>query len=318
MTRFALLLAIIAPGLLPAAEWVDISEPVTSRLKPGYAGPTAGVAVDRISGNVFMVVNDQGLWRSGDHGASFSRVDEENIGGRCETGWGLQVDPAGQRLFCFMVYGGSALSTDGGGTWTKSGLSHLDFGSVDWGDTGKRLLAVRHESGGVLATSRDGGDTWQDLDRGFNGCGVFDRSTFVATKHKEKGIFHSVDAGVTWALTSSNTPTAAVPVILDGIGYWAGGTNLLASRDHGETWTQLGTPVEANFGPYFSSSEQHFVVVGPGGFQETKDGGKTWRTAAPLPPGFGVARIGPSYAWDPEADIFYASAMGKATFKYQR
>ena len=71
-----------------AAEWVNISDPFTTNLpKPGTYGPTAGVAVDRANGNVFMVVADYGMWRSADHGKTFSRVDNQTIGGRCETGW---------------------------------------------------------------------------------------------------------------------------------------------------------------------------------------------------------------------------------------
>jgi len=62
----------------------------------------------------------------------------------------------------------------------------------------------------------------------------------------------------------------------------------------------------------------HFVVVGKSGFQETKDGGKTWNVTAPLPPGFTVNRVGANYAWDAKANVFYASTMTKPTFKYQR
>src|SRR6476661_3871101 len=67
-------------ALASAAEWVNISDSVTSQVKPGYAGPTAGVTVDRVSGDVYMVVNDQGLWKSTDHGQTFTRVDDKNIG----------------------------------------------------------------------------------------------------------------------------------------------------------------------------------------------------------------------------------------------
>jgi len=316
--QFPIILALAAILPVSAADWVNISDSVTSQVKPGYAGPTAGVVVDRVSGDVFMVVNDQGLWKSTNHGESFARVDGGAIGGRCETGWALQADPGGHRLFGSMIYGGSAMTTDGGNTWTKSATSHLDFGAVDWADTGRRLLAIRHESGGVLTTSDDGGATWKDLEKGFSGCGVFDHSTFVATKLTEPGIFRSADTGATWTLADTNKPSAAVPVVFKGIGYWPTGKGILVSRDKGKTWAALGTPVDATHGPLFGESELHFVVVGRAGFQETKDGGKTWQLAAPLPAGFGINRIGPNYAWDPKANIFYASTMTKPTFKYQR
>ena len=113
----AILLSVLAAH---AAEWVNISDAVTAPLKPGYGGPTAGVTVNPANGDVFMVVSDLGLWKSSDHGATFARVDDKNIGGRCETGWALNFDPAGQRLFCFMIYGSSAMTIDGGKTWAKS------------------------------------------------------------------------------------------------------------------------------------------------------------------------------------------------------
>ena len=120
-----------------------------------------------------------------------------------------------------MIYGSSAMTTDGGKSWTKSKVSHLDFGGVDWADTGNRLLALRHESGGMLTTSDDRGATWKDLEKGFSGCGVFDSKTFVATKAKEQGIFRSTDAGATWTQVFAATPTAGMPVVFKGNGYWA-------------------------------------------------------------------------------------------------
>jgi photosystem II stability/assembly factor-like uncharacterized protein len=322
MTRVltAALLAMVAMGaeVVSGGEWVNISDPVTAQVKPGYAGPTAGVMVDRTSGDVFMVVNDQGLWKSTDHGKTFARVDDKAIGGRCETGWALQADPAGRRMFCFMIYGGSAMTGDAGATWSKSKLSHLDFGAVDWEDTGKRLLALRHEAGGMLATSDDGGATWRDLAKGFSGCGVINARTFIATKAKENGIFRSTDAGATWVAVHPDTPAAAVPVVFKGIAYWPTGKGILASSDKGATWAAMGTAVDAWYGPYFGKDARHFVVVGKNGFMETKDAGQTWQKAAPLPPGFGVGHVGPNYAWDPNADVFYASTMTKPTLRYQR
>ena len=300
-----------------AGEWANISDPVTAPLKPGYGGPTAGVVVDRASGDVFMVVSDLGLWRSSDHGATFARCDEKTIGGRCETGWALQADPAGKRLACFMIYGDSAMTTDGGKTWAKFKTSHLDFGAVDWADTGKRLLAIRHESGGMLTTSEDAGATWTNLEKGFSACGVIDHTTFVVTKEKQPGIFRSTDAGATWTQVSTETPAAAVPVVFEGAAYWPTGKGVLVSRDKGATWSALAGAADASHGPFFDTAK-HFVVVGKSGFAETKDGGATWQPAAPLPPDFKIARVGPNFAWDPRADIFYASTMTKPTFKFQR
>jgi photosystem II stability/assembly factor-like uncharacterized protein len=299
-----------------AEEWRSISDSVMASLKPGTYGPTAGIVVDPKNGTVFMVVSDHGLWRSNDRGETFARCDGKTIGGRCETGWALQADPAGQRLACFMIYGDSAMTTDGGKTWTKFASSHFDFGAVDWDDTARQLLALRHETGGVLTSSADGGKTWTDLGKNFTGCGVFDHSTFVATKAKEPGIFRSTDGGNTWKLVFPETPAAAVPVIYQGKGYWPTGKGVLISADKGETWTMLGTPVDATYGPYFETA-QHFVVAGKNGFFETRDAGANWQLLAPLPAGFGTGRVGPNYCWDSRAAILYASTMGKPALLLQ-
>ena len=54
------------------------------------------------------------------------------------------------------------------------------------------------------------------------------------------------------------------------------------------------------------------------GISETVDAGITWKVVVPLPAGFNVGFTGPNYSWDPNAGIFYASAMGKPAFKFVR
>src|SRR5215813_4734932 len=86
-------------------RWEAISDPVTSQLKCDWPGLTAGVVVDRTSGDVYMVVCGQGIWKSTDQGRSFARTDGSAVGGRCETGFALCADAAGRRLCCFMLDG---------------------------------------------------------------------------------------------------------------------------------------------------------------------------------------------------------------------
>ena len=56
----------------------------------------------------------QGIWKSADQGKTFARADAGEIGGRCETSYALQFDPAGKRLACFMLDGKCAMTADGG------------------------------------------------------------------------------------------------------------------------------------------------------------------------------------------------------------
>jgi photosystem II stability/assembly factor-like uncharacterized protein len=304
-----------------AGQWVSISDGVIAKLtadgkKPGWPGLTGGVGVDPASGDVYMVVCDQGIWRSSDKGQTFERVDGGKVGGRCETGFALNFDPNGKRLMCFMVYGGNAFTTDSGKTWTASKTSHVDFGAVDWEATGKCMLALRHENKGKLAFSEDGAQTWKDLTEGVKALGLFDAKSLLCSKGE--GILRSTDGGATWTKVSDVTPAGAVMRVFKGTGYWTTKQGLLVSKDRGATWSVLGSSVDAVLGPHFGKDESHIVVVGKEGFQETTDGGKTWKLAAPLPVGFGVGPVGPNYAWDPIANVFYASSMGKPTLKYDR
>ena len=287
--------------------WIDISAKVLKGLaaegkKPGYPGKTAGIAVDRITGDVFMIVPDQGIWRSSDHGESFARVDGGKIGGRCETGFSLNLDPGGHRLACFMLDGPSACTLDGGKNWTAmlGNGRGWDAASVDWSAKQPlNIFALRHESDGEIYSSPDLGKTWRLKGKGFASVGIFDAATFVATK--EKGIFRSTDGGGSWQKVSELQPAGRDTRILNGVAYWTSSEGLLASRDAGKTWAVQGKAVECSFGPYFGKDERHIVVVGKKGFFESQDGGATWAEAAALPKGFAVDRPGwfLNAGWDP-------------------
>src|SRR5678816_2738848 len=100
---------------------------------------TAGVACDPVNGEVFLVLPGQGIWKSADRGATFARVDGGAVGGRSETSFALNVDPAGSRLACFMLDGKCALTSDGGKTWQPMADlgRNWDYAAVDW--TGKNV-----------------------------------------------------------------------------------------------------------------------------------------------------------------------------------
>ena len=116
--------------------------------------------------------------------------------------------------------------------------------------------------------------------------------------------------GLTGGVAADRTTGEVFMVVCDQ-GLWK-------SADKGATWSIGTAPVDAVAGPFWGKDENHMVVVGKEGFIETTDGGKSWKTAAPLPSGFGVSLVGSNYAWDPKSNIFYASNMGKPTYKFER
>jgi len=316
------------PTTAEPAAWVDISAPVLQTLasegkKIGYPGKTAGIVVDRVTGDVFMVIPDQGIWKSSDQAESFVRVDDGKIGGRCETGFALNFDPLGKRLACFMLDGPSGYTLDGGKTWQGMAGNQRgwDSGSVDWSaEEPVDIFALRHECGGEIYTSQEMGKDWTLQGNAFASVGIFDRNTFVATREKENGIFRSTDGGKSWGKVSDLQPGGRDIRIFKGVAYWTGAEGLLVSKDQGKTWAVQGEAVECSFGPYFGKDENQIVVVGKQGFFKTTDGGRQWEQVAPMPPNFRVAMPGwfLNFGWDPIADILYASRMGEPAYKYRR
>jgi photosystem II stability/assembly factor-like uncharacterized protein len=349
---FTALLALSALGMRPVQEaatgkstsqlrprWASVSDGVLQQLteegkKIGYPGGTAGVSVDRVTGDINIVVPDQGIWRRPYPSKTFARVDGGNIGGRCETGYALNADSAGKRLACFMLDGTSGITLDNGKTWSVFAQHGRgwDFGVVDWSQKAPQdILAIHHESGQELHRSADGGKSWQLLGKDFTAIGIFDSHAYVASKGD--GIVRSVDGGATWTKVSDRTPTGRTLYVLKGVGYWLTPEGLLVSRDKGATWQQQGSPMEAAWGPFFGRDEKEIAVVGrrsnETGIWQTEDAGKTWKLAAPFPV-FG-SNVRPdwtpskqwaagwfyNFGWDWKSQAFYASRMGNPTFTFK-
>lgn len=313
-----------------APQWVNISDALVKEItdsgaKIAWPGQTAGITVDRTTGHVYLVIPGQGLWRSTDRGRSYTRCDEKTVSGRCETGYSLNSDPAGQRLACFMLDGKCAMTLDGGKTWhaMKDVGRNWDYAAVDWSDPeAKAIFAARHESGGEMYLSTDAGKTWKMIgkDKTFAAVGIFDEKTLVTTKGE--GILRSTDGGQTWTKVSDFQPVGRVAIPFRGATWWLAKEGLIITTDKGATWTRRTAPVEAAWGPMFGKDEKHIVVAGNKGFFETTDGGETWKLAAPLPPDKEFRSSMPGWflnvAWDPNADVFYASRMGRPAYKFER
>ena len=313
------------------AKWVAISDSVVKPLvasgqKIGYPGETAGVSVDPANGDVYMIVPGQGIWKSADQGMTFARADKGEIGGRCETGYALNMDPAGGgRLACFMLDGKCAMTLDAGTTWQPfAGVGrNWDYAAVDWSAKEPRnIFAALHESGGKYYISTDAGAHWTKLgeDKIFDnkgGVGIFDDKTLVMTKGE--GILRSIDAGATWTKVSDLTPNGRVVRVYKNVAYWLSAGGLLVSTDKGATWSIQGTSTYATLGPWFKD-ENHLTAAGSKGVVETQDGGKTWSTIAPLPEKFSMPKAGwfANLGWDPVHNIFYASQMGKPAYRLQK
>lgn len=151
------------------------------------------------------------------------------------------------------------------------------------------------------------------------GLGIFDAKTLVYTQ-KGGGIQRSTDAGQNWTKVSDFQPTGRVVRILKGTAYWLAADGILVSKDQGATWAHQGTAVDATIGPMLDpKNDKHMAAAGMKGIFETTDGGETWKQVGKLPPGFSMPKAGwfANVAWDPASGTFYASQMGKPTYKLQ-
>jgi len=303
----------------PLAQWKHWPE---SDIHPDD-GVVFGVAVDRITGDLFIILKPSAkawggkseIGKSTDLAKTFSKA-KNTIDGALLSSYAFTFDPSGKKMAFFLMYGSGGLSTDGGVNWTPFGSvkpKDFDCGVVDWDGGGKTCLALTHEAKGLLVLSNDSGATWKELGTGFTSpVGLFDAKTLISGKGRD--LQRSTDGGETWTKVG-DAPQAdrriQSVVVLKGVGYLATEKGLLASKDKGATWVPYGNPVDISgaqkkfrpAGPFFGANEKHIVLVGLDGVFQTADGAAHWTKVAPFPESINAGES--SVAWDPVHNIIY-------------
>ncbi len=324
LTGAVLLLTLVAPAT--AAEWEQVTTDLAKKEKAGFGG-ICGVLVNRGNGDVFLNVSDKGMYRSGDGGKTWSPYAIP-FKGRTEWPGCMTFEPTGKMdtMFVALVYGAPARFWSlKGDAWKEMDkkASHIDWCVVDWTDPEmKFVLAMKHESGGVLLVSHDGGKTFSETGKGFAAAWIFDTNTAVAAEMKSKekpkpGLVRTTDGGQTWK-PCGDYSAQALPKWFDGKLYWVVDGALLTTTDKGESWKKICDLKDGKYGPVFGKTAQQMFVLTPAGVLETTDGGATWSKPVPLPKelkGWGALTW---LDYDPVHDALYVVKMGTELFRMAR
>lgn len=327
LTVFAVTVLSLLPAIALAQDWQPITTELLQKEKPGYGG-LSGVAVDRVNGILFVDISDRGVFRSNDQGKSWERLGNDPIKGRTETPGCLLLDPTGKtnRVVMATVYGGPiVVGNKDKGDWKTldKATVHVDWFAVDWSDPDlKFVLALKHESGGLLLRSRDGGKSFDELGKGHGPAWIFDADTAVVALMKSKdkpkgGLLRTADGGKTFQPAGEYTPIALPRWHGDSL-YWLADGAVIKTTDKGATWTKLGDLKDGRFGPVFGKDAKQMFVLTGSGIVESTDAGATWSKPIAVPKELkGVS----SLTWmdyDPVHDVLYVMKMTSELYKMAR
>jgi photosystem II stability/assembly factor-like uncharacterized protein len=310
-----------------AADWQPTNAEWLKKLEPGYGG-LSGVVVDHANGDVYVNISDRGVYRSTDKARTWKLLGGKQFKGRTEWPGCLLLDPVGKskRLLAATVYGapvGLISTTEGTWKFLDSKSQHVDWCSMDWHESGGRfLLALKHESGGLLIASHDGGKTFEEIGKGYGPAWVFDDRTAVAAQMKTKdrprpGLLRTTDGGKTF-MPCGDFHALALPKWRGETLYWLTEKELIASADKGATWKKLGAVKAGRYGPIFGKDEKHMLVLSNAGVIESRDGGKTWGKPIELPRELKSVGALSWLDYDPTRDVLYAMKMGSPLFRRER
>ena len=322
---WGILLGLVASAR--AADWEAIPVGQVTSAKPGFGG-LSGVLVDHATGELYVCVSDVGLFHSKDQGKTWERLEKVPPKGRTEQAGCMLLDPTAKtrRLVLARVYGGPVAVGDlAGGDWKTldNKSSHIDWCAADWTDADLGfLLALKHESGGALIASSDGGKTFDEVGKGYGPAWVFDHTTAVVAEAKTKdrpkpGLVRTTDGGKTFTPCGDYAATA-LPKWRDGALYWLTDTGLIRTTDAGKTWEKVGDVKDARYGPIFGKDAKQMFVLTAAGVVESTDGGATWSKPTAAPADLkGVSAL----TWidyDPGNDVLYIMKMGSDLYRMER
>jgi photosystem II stability/assembly factor-like uncharacterized protein len=314
-------------------NWQPVLTDILKTEKTGYGG-LCGVVVDHNTGCVWVNLSDRGLFCSAIGANEFKLVSAAQPQGRTETPGCLMLDPTGKskKMVTALVYGSPiSVSDDHGKTWTflDKKSTHVDWCAVNWNDPDmKFILALKHEAGGLLLMSRDGGKSFSEVGKGYGPGWIFDDQTAVVAQAKTKenqkpDLMRTTDGGETWKPAGQYSPVGsqsaqALPRWKDGALYWLVEGGLIRTTDQAASWQKVCDVKDARFGPVFGKDAKHLFVLTTAGIIESTDGGSKWSKPIALPKAMKGASGLAWMEYDPKGNILYVMKMGSDLYKLAR
>jgi photosystem II stability/assembly factor-like uncharacterized protein len=255
----------------------------------------------RVSGSNIHSIGSFGgstVWASGGDGDMLWSSDAgQNWSVRCRTG-----GPRIRTVFLDELHGFGITTetwlddtnracilatTDGGFTWeTRHAFAHegVDLSDIDFADA---------QNGWIIGYARllhttNGGDTWtnQAPDSIAPTCVTSisaEEGWFVGHRYdRGDSLYHTTDAGATWAVIPSACPENCCPRFLDSNHGWTSGAAGMAhTTDGGITWNAVG--LAGNYLMDFCCADDNTVsaVTLDGKIFETHDAGEHWTVQQP-------------------------------------
>jgi photosystem II stability/assembly factor-like uncharacterized protein len=190
--------------------------------------------------------DNQGLYRSTDGGANWSRVAVGPF--RDNSMFQLIVARASPNVLYTWTVEGLYHSTDGGANWSASGLSHVTVASLAIDPGNAAVVYVGTGDGRVLKSS-DGGTSWNEASVGLSnppvlGLVIDPRKTTNIYAGTAGGLFKSADSGGRWQEASSSLGARVGFLAAPGEDTLLADTGWRAFRsaDGGESWERASLP----------------------------------------------------------------------------
>jgi photosystem II stability/assembly factor-like uncharacterized protein len=313
-------------GRAATADWEAVTADLVKSEKPGYGG-LCGVVVDHSTGEVIVNLSDKGLYHSADQGKTWKKHGPA-VKGRTEWPGCLIFDPTGtsRRLLMALVYGAPvAVSSDGGESWSPMDAksSHVDWAVVDWTDPANRfVLALKHESGGLLLASHDAGKTFTEVGKGYGPAWIFDDKTAVVAEARSRDrpkprLMRTTDGAKTFEPVGDYIATA-LPKWRNGTLYWLVDGSLIATTDQGKSWSKVSDVKDGAYGPTFGKDAKQMFVLTKSGIVESTDGGATWSKPIALPKELKGTSPLTWIDYDPKNDVLYVMRMTSDLYRLTR